>query len=347
MADRVLLESEKRVLVALVRHPRLSDRQLASELGMQMTTVTAIRRRLCRRSLFRSIQVPSFEKIGFEMLAITFGSLSCAPLVEDKIRHIRDIVSRPEFVYALIESTQDLFIQISRNYTDAMANVQALEERYREKGYLGRGLETAIFPFDLSDVHNYFDFSPLLSRTFWPEKTQVEGRPAFGKRLLVHLRAKEREILRGLVQTPDLSDIKLARQLGISRMTVGRGRKRFEDEELLMFRRIPSLRSLGMELLVLTHGSFHSGLTEGLKYYVPKLMEIAGTMFLSAINKNESIGISAFSSYHEFKMCANRFAQAYREQEIFSSPPTRALFSLTGARTAKDHEYGPLLVRAF
>ncbi len=130
-------------------------------------------------------------------------------------------------------------------------------------------------------------------------------------------------------------------------MTVGRGRKRFEDEELLMFRRIPSLRSLGMELLVLTHGSFHSGLTEGLKYYVPQLMEIAGTMFLSVINKNESIGISAFSSYHEFKMCANRFAQAYREQEIFSSPPTRALFSLTGARTAKDHEYGPLLVRAF
>ncbi|MFQ6128081.1 MAG: winged helix-turn-helix transcriptional regulator [Thermoplasmata archaeon] len=347
MARRDLLESEKKVLSGIVRDPRLSDRELSKKLNMKKTTVTAIRRRLERENYLRGVQVPAFEKLGFEMLVVSFGTLSSAPSFDEKIALTQSILGRPEFTYVLMDPRQDLLIQISRNYTDAMENIQALEEKYRERGYLERSFQVVVFPFDLSDILNLFDFYPLLRRMFWSRKSRAYEKPVLGEMCSTRLRRKEKVVLKGIVENPDLNDVKLAELLGISRMTIGKARRRFANEELLINRKLPNLKNLGIELLVLTYGSFHPRLSEGLKYYVPSLLEIAGTTFFSALNKNEAVGISAFSSYQEYKKQMDIFAQAYREQEIFSQPPTRVLFSLAGARIPKDHEYGPLLAREF
>jgi len=347
MVRRDLLESEKRVLCGIVQDPLFSDRELSKKLDMKKSTVTAIRRRLQRENYFRSVQVPSFEKLGFEMLVVAFGTLSSVPPFDEKIALARPVIESPEFTYALMEPRQDLLIQVSRHYTNAMANIRALEEKYRERGYMEEGHQVVVFPFDLSDVPNLFDFHPLLSRMFWSEKRQAQVEPVLGQMRSTRLRTKEKETLRAMVENPELNDVQLSETLGISRMTIGKARRRFADEGLLIPRKIPNLGNLGIELLVLTYGSFHPRLEEGLKYYVPSLLETAGTTIFSALNRNEALGISAFSSYQEYKKQTDIFAQAYREQEIFSRPPTRVIFSLAGARLLKDHEYGPLVSSAF
>ncbi|MCJ2555602.1 MAG: winged helix-turn-helix domain-containing protein [Candidatus Thermoplasmatota archaeon] len=347
MVRRDLLESEKRVLCGIVQDPLFSDRELSKKLGMKKTTVTAIRRRLQQEDYFRSVQVPSFEKLGFEMLVVAFGTLSSVPPFDEKIALARPVVESPEFIYALLEPRQDLLIQVSRDYTSAMANIQALEEKYRERGYMEGGYQVVVFPFDLSDVLNLFDFYPLLSRMFWSEKGRPHHEPVLGQMRSTRLRAKEKETLKAIVENPELSDVQLSESLGISRMTIGKARRRFADEGLIIPRKMPNLGNLGIELLVLTHGSFHPRLEEGLKYYVPSLLETAGTTIFSILNKNKALGISAFSSYHEYKKQTDIFAEAYREQEVFSRPPTRVIFSLTGAHLLKDHEYGPLVNSAF
>ncbi|MFQ5885017.1 MAG: hypothetical protein ACE5IO_07945 [Thermoplasmata archaeon] len=343
MGRRPILESEKKVLCGIVQDPDSSDKGLSRRLGIKKTTVTAIRRRLERGKFLRDVKVPAFQKLGFEMLVVSFGTLSSVPPFDEKVALTKTIVDRPQFVYAITEPRQDLLIQVSRNYTDALANIQALEEKYRERGYMEGGFQDVVFPFDLSEVLNLFDFYPLLNRTFWSEKSRPHETPVLGHMCSTRLRSKEREILRGMVENPGLNDVQLAELLGISRMTIGKARRRFADEELLINLKIPTLENLGIELLVLTYGSFHPKLEKGLKYYVPGLLETAGTTFFSAVNKNEALGISAFSSYQEYRKQTDIFAQAYREQEIFSPPPSRVLFSLTGARLLKDHEYGPLL----
>ncbi|MFQ6107610.1 MAG: hypothetical protein ACE5QF_08530 [Thermoplasmata archaeon] len=347
MAKRPLLESEKKVLCGIVRYPHLSDRELSRKLDMKKTTVTAIRRRLERDENLKSVKIPSFEKLGFEMLVVAFGTLSSIPPFDEKISLTKPIVDRPEFIFALVEPRQDMFIQVSKNYTEAMANIQALEEKYREKDYLEGSFHVALFPFDLSEVVNFFDFYPFLHRMFWSERSPPREKPELGKRCSTPLRRKEKIILRGMVENPDLNDVQLAELLGISRMTIGKARRKFAEQGLVMNRRIPNLKDLGVELLVLTYGSFHPRLSEGLKYYVPTLLETAGTTFFSALNKNEAIGLSACSSYQEYKKQTDVLAEAYKEQEIFSRPPRRILFSLAGARVLKDHEYGPLLASSF
>ena len=72
MAKRGLTGNEKQVLYGLIHHPVLNDRELSELLGVKVSTVTAIRRRLRRAEYFVTRRLPMMHRLGWEILADSF-----------------------------------------------------------------------------------------------------------------------------------------------------------------------------------------------------------------------------------------------------------------------------------
>jgi hypothetical protein len=64
-----------------------------------------------------------------------------------------------------------------------------------------------------------------------------------------------------------------------------------------------------------------------------------GPGILTAYGKNEIVMINVFKDFQEFKNSTAAFTQIYKEQEVFSEPPRRLLFSLNNMITTKNHDY--------
>ena len=66
-------EIDRKVLAKLMRNSRLSDRELAKQIGSSQPTVTRARNRLEKQGYIREYTVlPEFKQLGYEILAITF-----------------------------------------------------------------------------------------------------------------------------------------------------------------------------------------------------------------------------------------------------------------------------------
>lgn len=344
MTETSLLPTEKKVLAGLLRHPKVSDRGLASEIGLKPSTTTAIKRRLQGEGLWSTRQFPAFQKLSCEILSISYVSLGSYPALSKRIELSKEVVDRPEFVFCLMDPRQDFLVQIARNLTDVMRNINDLESLYEDGGYISRPITSVVFPFELSFIPSLFDYAPLIEKEFWPDSNPGPLRDIqlsdVGSE---HLRNKEKVVLQGFVSYPSASDVELSENINVSRMTIGRARNRFISRNLLHKMNIPDLRRIGFQLLVVTHGVFRPTLSNGLKRYLPDLISTLGPVVFFAMTTNNVVFVNAFSSFEKYKESLNAFAEMYKERDIFLQEPNRILFSLSHTEKVKDHEFAPLL----
>src|SRR5512136_822477 len=68
------LESEMRVILGLSEDATRTDAQIAELYGLKKGTVASIRRRLLDAGAIHYVNVPSFNKLGCEMLGFHVGS---------------------------------------------------------------------------------------------------------------------------------------------------------------------------------------------------------------------------------------------------------------------------------
>jgi len=371
MEDRELLDSEKLVLYGLVRWAGTTDQLLAEKLGMKVPTVTSIRMKLRKRNLYSTHIVPHVQLFGSELLTISYVKFSSHPSLEEKLRQGRRVMNREEFFYSISEANQDFFMQFSRNYTEARRNIEDIEEAYKAISHLEEGIVSMHLPFALSEIPTFFDYAPLLAKTFALEKRlPMEGKAA-GKspgppmtpvqdggggcsepmphppEVPTMLSSKEKVVLYGLSKFPEMNDVEVSERISASRMTIGKTRKNLRSQSYMRVINVPNLEAIGFELVIVTHGRFNPALTEGLKFFIPGVMQRIGPSFFTAYGRHEILMMHAFPSFQEFKASTNELTQHYKEHEIFSSPPRRILFSLANMRAVKEHIYSPYLLKTF
>jgi DNA-binding Lrp family transcriptional regulator len=68
-----LKDIELRLISELVKNSRRSDRELAKRLGISQPTVSRTRVRLEKQGLIDYSAIPNLAKLGFEIIAVTFG----------------------------------------------------------------------------------------------------------------------------------------------------------------------------------------------------------------------------------------------------------------------------------
>lgn len=68
----MLKSIDYKILAALMKNAKISDRQLAKEIGVSQPTVTRRRARLEREAIDGYTTIPKWKVLGFEILAFTF-----------------------------------------------------------------------------------------------------------------------------------------------------------------------------------------------------------------------------------------------------------------------------------
>ena len=342
-----LSANEARALQGLLRHPGLSDREVAGLIGMGTSSLVTARLRLERGGYVRTIAVPAVQRLGAEFLSVSYTRFDSLPLREAVVDRLAGVVRETEVFSLFLETSQCMFMQFARSYTDARRNIEAIETVYREHGSLLRGFTTAIFPFGMSRLVNYFDYSHLFDRADAEKESSEAWRvePLFDGGGPADLTAMGQRVMLGILDHPAMSDTELAGGIGVSRMTVGKWRNALLSEGLVSARREPALGMLGMELLVLTHGTFAKGLSRGLRRFMPELMGTMGPVLFAVLGNDDILVLSTFSSFTHYREANNLFLSKVKEHEIFASPPERVMFSLRAMRMIKPQEYGPLVRR--
>jgi DNA-binding Lrp family transcriptional regulator len=90
---------EQELIIQLLRHSKLSDREIAKKLNTSQSTITRIRHRLEKKFINSYTIVPNLSKLGIELIAFTFTSCSTPTpkFVEEVNNFLQD---KPNVVFA-------------------------------------------------------------------------------------------------------------------------------------------------------------------------------------------------------------------------------------------------------
>jgi DNA-binding MarR family transcriptional regulator len=352
MTKANLSDNETRTLLGLVKYPTLNDRQLSERIGIKMSTVTAIKNRLKDLGFFITVRVPNLQNLGAEILSVTYAHTD--PAIPEKTqvdvgRHLFE--GFDELFYIGAGPRYRFSMSMHRNYSSACRVVDGVFDLYSRNGLLIPGVQKVVhFPFDQTKMYNFFDYSALLEKAF---DVQLPPRDSdrhvhdgeFGTVTSVKLSRIERKVLRGLVQNPDLLDSNISKRIDVTRQSVTKMRKRFEDLDLFHSLRIPNLELLGFEVLALVHTRYRpaSSIRErsgSLKAIYDQLPIV----FKAETNK-EGMELVATKDYREFDEYMSLKVSHLRSEGVIEHDPTVFMFTFPTFQSVKNHVYGPGLTR--
>jgi len=154
------------ILSTLIQNGRKSDRQLVKELGVSQPTASRTRRKLEDNGFIKEYtSIPDFEKIGYQILAVTFVKLDKtldSKSIEEAREHAKDFLNNnPEIV--MIERGIGMgYDGIIMSYHEDYASYQEFTDKLKELDYLDLS-KIDSFLINLQDKIQYrsFTFSTL------------------------------------------------------------------------------------------------------------------------------------------------------------------------------------------
>jgi len=125
---RQLTEKERNTFCALVKNPVMNDRELSEITGINLSTITAIRRRLETAEYYSKIRIPMAQYIGAELLTIAYGELNNS-MTRKKRDGLCDKYAEEHDNVFLFVSSDDfgILMTISQNYTEVKRDVDDLQ----------------------------------------------------------------------------------------------------------------------------------------------------------------------------------------------------------------------------
>jgi DNA-binding MarR family transcriptional regulator len=350
MAKPGLSDNEKRTLLGLVKYPTLNDRQLSEMIDIKMSTVTAIKNRLKDMGYFISVRVPKLQNMGAEMLTVAYAHTDPTVPHETQVEVGRSLIEEfDELFYVGAGPRYRFSMSMHRNYSSARQAMDGVLDLYSNRGFLIPGAYGIIhLPFDQTKVYNFFDHTRVLEQAFDltlsddEEGTDIHD-GAFGTVKRAELSRIERKVLRGLTMNPDLLDSNISKRIDVTRQSVTKMRKRFQDLNLFFTHRIPNLDLLGFEILAFVHTSYKPAST--LKDRAQPIAEIYDDLpiIFKADTDREGVEIVATRRYSDFERYFGTLVTHLRRQDAIERDPMVLLFTLDEFEVVKNHVYTPVL----
>jgi len=163
------------ILAELIKNPRLSDRQVAKKLHTSQPTITRRRRELEKERLLDYTANPDFKKLGYEILAVTFGKWNPQMIGDQKMEAAKTFLSKhPGMIF--VSTGQGLgfdrvTISLHKNYSEYGLFMRELREEWEP--FLGQprsfliSLKSDNIPRDLTFKY----LSELIGREHVEQKT--------------------------------------------------------------------------------------------------------------------------------------------------------------------------------
>ena len=342
-----LTKNERKVLFGLVKYPTLNDRQLAEKTEVKHSTITAIRRRLHQEGYFKTVRIPSVNRLGYEFSVVGYGRYNPSASENLKKSFVKAMTKENKGLYYFLTSPDFyVFLSAARDYTSFQRWNETVAYEFSDTELFGDvERKTAIFPFGVSRHLRFFHFSRALSLLFdLNEKVDVES--IFRRVDSRRLTKKERAVLEGLVKHPELTDVALSEEVNASRQVISSMKKRFEKESLVRTARIVDFKKLGYEILAFVHVNLSprfplKSRLDGLQKTVqllPNFLMIAGNL--------ETVLLSPSQNYDAYFKARKEVLSFYFTKDYIRGEPMVELIALSEAETPVNCDFSGLVGEA-
>lgn len=341
-----LTDKERLVLYSLVRWPELNDIELSKKIPIKRPTITAIRNKLKKGGLYQDIIVPNLEMLGCEILTVRYGSFNPTANYESRKKY-SSLDKFSEVFFKKSCDSQRIAMSASTSFTEIMKYVEYSNIVYSKNNLLSdEGIKHIFFPLKLSKILRFFDYAPILKYDFniniKDEKPKIEFD---SKEILVReFTENEKLVLYALVKYPDMNDGEIAKKVSMTRQSVNKMRKKFEEEGLIKLMRIPDMKKLGFEVMLFVHVSINPKFTmgerkEGIRHV---LTSYPGIVFLLASNL-ETVVLGVAKTFTELKKSYNMFLSQYKKSDFLSKEPVEIIIPIEEIKEDINGRYHPLV----
>ena len=335
-----LTEKDKLVLYGLVRHPEYNDIELSKKLRIKRSTLTSIKNKLSRGGFYSTMRIPNLPVLGYELVSVSYGTF-VMPRDRDEKGFFEKEMECPEYVSVVSTGLEYYTIFISRNITEYKEKTDPLETEY-DRRHLVKYSSSIHFPFDLSLVRNVSDYCVPLHNWFRLGSEDSDPHLIWNVKAERKLTENEGKVLYALTKYPTLSDKDVSEKIGLNKITVGQIKKRLMDESYVRTARIPDLKKIGCELMLLIHIRFNPHLSrEERAELIDKELREAVTCIADA---REAVCIIPFKDFTEYKRVFDAFIQN-NKNKLFLDDPKTLLIPVNMIKMRKL-DFAPLLKKA-
>ncbi len=335
----MLSKNEKNVLCALTSYPDESNIELCRKTKMKYPTFVSTKNRLTKEKYFRTVNVPLLQNLGCELLAVIYSDFNPSVTAETRTRKTRKTIEVFDELFLSVGETQNGFsFSFSKNYSE-IAKINDIRIRvYTEMGVLGNEKPTeVIFPFSVSRIHRFFDFSGLLKKDFKiKSNNEKQNQDFFQIDKRTSLTRNEKSVYSELIKDPEANDKNLEEKLAISRHTISNARKKFKENNLIKKINLPNLPKLGYTILVFSHLLLHQkkGVNE-------KLASNPSKIFFAS-RESEKIILSVYKNYEDFRRDSANTMKYLKKNNLLISEPVIRPHSIGAMIVIKDMVFGPI-----
>lgn len=260
MAREQLTKHEKLVLFALAEDAMRTDAAVASRVDIKESTVGENRRKLARKGHLRFVNVPSYHKLGFELVADIHRYDS--PYVHPQIarnEYASFFGRNPRIFDAILGEGYLGCIGLFEDYTAFSRFMDEFRIFLITNGVRRPSVDYSLFPFESSRCTLEFNYAPSLNRTLGLGVADAQPRSiALSKREKVQLTKKEATLFSEMISFPTKSDKVIAAEFGRSRASITEMRNRLMTRGLFTRIAIPSFESMAFEEITHVYAKFEA-----------------------------------------------------------------------------------------
>lgn len=341
---RKFLRSEQLVLLGMLGDALRTDLEIADQFDLKKGTVAAARRRLVDSGAVRFANVPSFNRLGCEMLGFHAGTADLSLSPDKRASQYAEFCkSAPQIFFGMLEGHTAVLCTALRTATEMESFVQAYSRAFANasKGSRPR-LQSRVFPYALTMGSYKFNFGPLVHRCFgldvpYPavRLPRQEGitHPGFSR--------TEKDAFMAFIEDPGATDERIASAVKVSRQSVTKMRHRFVEDGLMTPIWVPRFHRWGFEILVAVYARFSSELPWERINEDVEPREALHLSFFTLAKGDEAVGMYVHPTFQAYAELSEKVLTLFERLEVFDSKPEVNLFALDRAVELRWFDFAP------
>ncbi len=333
-----------KVILSLVEDATRRDREIAELYDMNVGTVAAVRRRLVDAGAVYYVNIPSFNKLGCELMGFHIGSTDPAVSSDAKVSNYIEFCSKAPQIYdAIIGGNSIALYSVFKNATDMEKFIQGHNRFFSGSKRASKAkLDTTSFPYAISRGTYATNFAPLVHRFFNLDVPMPKHRPTTSEEVEeMDLSENEQRVLLALVENPMVSDRRIAPLAKLSRQAVTRIRHKLGENGYYTSVCVPRLYKWGFEIYAVMLAKFRLDFGWSRLQQQPK--ETAELSFYTLSKADEGVGNYMIPSFQEYVASVDPLLAWYHKGGAFDGDPEITLFPLEQCIELKTFEFGPAL----
>ncbi|MHB8117862.1 MAG: Lrp/AsnC family transcriptional regulator [Methanothrix sp.] len=341
-----LTSKERLVLYGLARYPGLSDIDLASNIGVDRSTIFKSKRKFRDWKLIKLLNVPSGEAVGAEILTSVFVKYN--PTAPFEVRKgspsYQNWVNYPNCVSHIATDTDSVSTFYSRSLTDFRVNFDPIIDEYYRNDFV-EDIHYFHYPFQVSSYSA--DAALAVDGLFDLTRSDLPGEIIPPKAALTEdsrLTEKDKLTLYAFVKYPMLSDLELSRRTGISRPTISGKRTKFFQSGLLTREAYVDWQKICCELMSFYHVRIRHGHDREDLSQVYQAFRRIGAPLFSYLQPGEIFGAFLSTGYPELKSRMDKELRALSVQGLIKERPMLVIMPLAEIKSSKI-DYAPMVAK--